>query len=85
MTLDDLCDTTPTPEYLSILSEKHLLLMGELQKDELKQIAQLTLEEYTSAEIARKLEKSQRTIQRKQTLIREIWINAMLAGDCDAT
>jgi DNA-directed RNA polymerase specialized sigma24 family protein len=73
MTLDDLCGSEPTPDFLAVLDEEHRHLLGLLRDDTLRDIATATLEGYTVSEVAARLKVTSRTIQRKICLIREKW------------
>jgi DNA-directed RNA polymerase specialized sigma24 family protein len=63
----------PTPEDAARFADDCAQLFHKLEDDTLKQIAQRRLEGHESAEIARELGVSTRTIDRKLRLIREIW------------
>ncbi|MFO0818054.1 MAG: ECF-type sigma factor [Pirellulales bacterium] len=63
----------PTPEFLAIIEEQEQRLFGLLRDDVQRQIARLRLEGYTNEEIAKQLDISLRTVERKSTMIRETW------------
>lgn len=63
----------PTPELACMVAEDCRRLLDSLRDETLRQVAVLTLEGYTTAEIGEKLRCSQRRIQRKLEAIREIW------------
>lgn len=71
--LDQLVGDEPTPEFLVSLEEEHQRLLGLLRDDRLRQIAVCRIEGFTVAEIARRLQISMRSIERKLQLIRSIW------------
>lgn len=77
--LDTLCGDVPTPDFLVALDEEHAYLMGLLRNDGLRQIAKWTLEGYAASQIGEKLNVSVRTVQRKLTLIRATWSEALLS------
>jgi DNA-directed RNA polymerase specialized sigma24 family protein len=68
----DLASTEPTPEFLAEMAEQCRQLMSRLP-DDLKQIAVWKLHGYTHAEIAGKIGRVERTVERKIQEIREIW------------
>lgn len=73
-TLDEsIAAFTPTAEFLAILDEDLQELLALLRDDGLRQIAMLRLEGYENREIARSLDVSERTIERKLKLIRTDW------------
>jgi DNA-directed RNA polymerase specialized sigma24 family protein len=78
MSLDDLCGDEPTPQFVATLNDEHRHLLGLLRDETLQVVAQLTLEGYTTEEIARRLDKSVRTVQRKLLLIRATWSNVLV-------
>ena len=82
MTLDDLVGIEPTPEYISLLNDQFKSAMNLLHDEVLWRIAKETLEGYTTAEIAKRLEISPRTVQRKLNLIRNKWMK-QFANDSD--
>lgn len=63
----------PTPEYAMIVEEEFERLLGLLENEALRDIAMLKLEGYTNLEIAEKLDKHVRSIERKLQLIRKHW------------
>jgi DNA-directed RNA polymerase specialized sigma24 family protein len=73
LTLDDLIGEEPSPEYISLLNDEYRHAMTLLRDEVLLQIAKKSLEGYTTAEIAEHLDISQRTVQRKLTLIQNKW------------
>jgi len=63
----------PTPELAAMVAEDCRLLLDRLGDQKLREVARLTLEGYTTAEIADKLGCLQRSVQRKLVAIRDIW------------
>lgn len=78
-TLDDVLTSTPTPDFATIMDEQVQQMMTELKEDELRAMAQLKLAGYTNPEIAEKLGRGLRTIERKFKRIRSIWSAAVSA------
>lgn len=62
-----------TPDVAAEITEEFERRLNSLDKDDLKRIAVLKLEGYTSEEIARKLGLAVRTVARKLDLIRDQW------------
>lgn len=63
----------PTPELACMVAEDCTRLLDRLGDEKLRQVATLTLEGYSTAEIAQQLGVLQRTVQRKLDTIRKIW------------
>lgn len=70
--LSVLAANEPTPEMLAVFNEQLQRLMEGLN-DDLRQVARLKLEGYTSREIAAKLGRVERTVERKLDCIRKTW------------
>lgn len=66
----------PTPLEAAELEEELTNLLLELRDDELREVTKLTLEGYSTTEIAQKLGVVDRTIRRKLQLIRTTWERA---------
>lgn len=66
------------PAIAAMVNEEFSLLMERLEDGELQEIAILKLEAYTNAEIADRLNCSERTVKRRLTVIRRIWAEACL-------
>ncbi len=62
----------PPPDFLVEMSEQCNLLLAQLP-DELKEIARYKLEGFSHAEIAAKIGKVERTVERRLREIRRIW------------
>jgi RNA polymerase sigma factor (sigma-70 family) len=71
--LDEIVGAEPSPEFAASLAEHFEALLAKLPGEELRQIARLRLEEYSSAEIAERLRCTERTVRRKLVLIRSYW------------
>lgn len=68
----------PTPELACMVADDCMRLLDRLGDETLRQVATLTLEGYSTAEIAGQLGILQRTVQRKLNTIREIWSQEIL-------
>lgn len=64
----------PSPEFAAEVAEQFEKLMHALGDEELVRFATWKLEGYSNDEIATKVNRSTRTIERKLNLIRKIWI-----------
>jgi RNA polymerase sigma factor (sigma-70 family) len=71
--LEEIVGAEPTPEFAVSLAEHFETLLARLPDEDLRQVARLRLEEYTSAEIAERLGITERTVRRKLVLIRSYW------------
>jgi RNA polymerase sigma factor (sigma-70 family) len=71
--LDEIIGDEPTPEFAASVAEQFEALLAKLPDDELRQIARLRLEEYTTEEIAARLGVAERTVRRKLVLVRTYW------------
>jgi DNA-directed RNA polymerase specialized sigma24 family protein len=63
----------PTPAFAALVAEEYRRLLTRLDDKTLVSIAVWKMEGYTSAEIARELGCTERTVQRKLRLIRAQW------------
>lgn len=72
----DVAMLEPTPDMLAAVNEECQRLMGALD-EELRQVARMKLEGYTNAEIAKKLGRVERTIDRKLDRIRQTWLKGV--------
>jgi RNA polymerase sigma factor (sigma-70 family) len=72
---DGIMADDPTPDFLAMLDEQFLRLLGLLRDDRLREIVILRLEGYTVAEIATRLSIGIRAVERKLQLIRAKFIN----------
>lgn len=70
---DRLISDEPTPEFVVMLNEEHERLLSLLRDDRLRKIAVFRIEGFTVTEIAVDLGVSNRSVERKLQLIRELW------------
>jgi DNA-directed RNA polymerase specialized sigma24 family protein len=63
----------PTPEFAAQVAEEYRRLLDKLGDGDLRSIAVWQMEGDTIEEIARKLGRSERTVARKLTVIRDLW------------
>lgn len=75
---EQLIDPRPSPEYLVVMSEQLQFLMGRLRDDRTRRIAALRIEGHTIAEIARQMDVTTKTIDRKLRLIRAAWSEELM-------
>ena len=69
----DIIGNEPTPEFAAEVAEEKQRLLAELPDDEFRKIVELKLEEYTNVEIAAQVNRSLATVERRLTLVRQIW------------
>jgi DNA-directed RNA polymerase specialized sigma24 family protein len=70
---DQILSHAATPEVLTIAAEEYERLMGLLDDDRLREVAQCKLEGYRNEEIGERLGLACRSIERKLQRIRQIW------------
>jgi DNA-directed RNA polymerase specialized sigma24 family protein len=70
----------PDPAEAAAMAEGFDRMLRVLDSDQLRQIALWKLEGYSNAEIARLINKSDATVERKLKLIRELWEAEGLGG-----
>jgi DNA-directed RNA polymerase specialized sigma24 family protein len=63
----------PTPEFAAIMAEECRRLLKHLQDPQLRALALAKMEGYANKEIARQLDCSVRTVERRLKLIRDEW------------
>jgi DNA-directed RNA polymerase specialized sigma24 family protein len=63
----------PSPEFAAQMAEEFQILLDNLADVELRQVALWKLEGWTNEEIATKLDCVLRTVERKLSVIRQIW------------
>jgi DNA-directed RNA polymerase specialized sigma24 family protein len=71
--LDQLVGREPTPEFAAQVAEEHQRRLDALGDPELRSIALWKMEGDTTNEIAAKLRRAPRTVERKLELIRSLW------------
>ena len=71
--IGEVLGTEPTPELANMVAEDCRQLLDTLGDESLRQIAVLTLEGYTTSEIAERLGCVRRTVERKLERIRDKW------------
>ena len=71
--IDELLGREPTPAFAAQVAEECQRLLDRLGDADLRTIAVCKMEGYTTEEIAAKLRRAPRTIQRKLDLIRRCW------------
>lgn len=69
----DYVQRDPPPEVFVELEELSQRLLRNLPSDELRNVAIWRMAGYSNAEIAEKLGRTERTVERRLNLIREIW------------
>ena len=77
--VQDYVQRDPPPEVYVEIEELSQRLLRNLPSDELRNVAIWRMAGYSNAEIAEKLGKTERTVERKLNLIRGIW--SELSGD----
>lgn len=65
----------PSPDFALEVAEQYQEMMHSLEDKELIQLATWKMEGYSNDEIAKKLNRATRTVERKLQLIRKIWIH----------
>ena len=65
----------PTPEVAVVVADELQFLVQSLDMPELKQVAELKLQGYTSQEIARDMNCGLRTVERRLNVIRKCWLS----------
>jgi len=70
--LDQLPGSAPDPAWAAAVAEEVQVLFARLPGDDLRQVARLRLEGHALPEIARRLGRSLRSVERKWTLIRQV-------------
>ena len=66
-----------TPQYLAEMNEECQHLLELLPEPAMREIARKKLEGYTNAEIAEKLDVTERTVERKLNRVRHVWSNQL--------
>lgn len=73
---DDIQSDEPTPEFTAMVAEACQKMLDSLEDPVLRRIAILKFEGCNNGEVANKLDRSRRTIERKLEVIRRIWVEA---------
>ena len=71
----------PSPEVAAAVAEEYQRLMSALGDATLRSIAQWKLEGYSNEEIAGRLGRQTRTVERKLHLIRALWLESQVSRD----
>lgn len=79
--LEEIVGEEPDPEFAASVAEELDRLMGLLDEELLRTIAVKKLEGYTNEEIATQLDWSLRTVERKLSVIRALWSEALGGSD----
>lgn len=72
--IDDALCEEPSPEFAAELTEQFAIRLKTLGDPLLERIALMKLEGYTNKEIADRIDRQERTVQRKLRTIRAIWL-----------
>jgi DNA-directed RNA polymerase specialized sigma24 family protein len=71
--LEEVVGHEPDPAFAAAMAEECERLLGRLEDDEMRQMALLKLEGYTTEEIGARLGCSVRTVKRRLALVRRTW------------
>lgn len=71
--LEQIIGREPTPEFAALVAEEYERLLAKLDDESLRQVAIWKFEAYSNEEIARQLDCSLRTVERKLWVIRQRW------------
>ena len=71
--LDQFPGAAPTPEFLALMAEEVRRLFDLLPNESLRLVALLKMEGYTADEVATRIDRSARSVQRKLEVIRTLW------------
>jgi hypothetical protein len=70
--LDDFLSREPTPEFIVSMTEEYQRLLDRLGDNQLRSVAVWKTEGYTNAEIAARLRRTPRCVERKLQVIRSL-------------
>lgn len=73
----------PTPQFAEELAEQYRRLLALLDDENLEEVARLVLAGYSTADIAAKTNRTQRTIQRRIKMIQNTWKHQRFLDDAD--
>jgi DNA-directed RNA polymerase specialized sigma24 family protein len=79
--LEQIIGREPTPEFAALVAEEYERLLARLDDSSLRQVAIWKLEGYSNEEIARQLDCSIRTVERKLWVIRKRWTQTGTADE----
>jgi DNA-directed RNA polymerase specialized sigma24 family protein len=71
--LDQVVGREPSPEFAALVAEEYERLLDQLDDPELRQVALWKMEGYSTEEVAARLGRVPRTVERKLRVIRGIW------------
>jgi DNA-directed RNA polymerase specialized sigma24 family protein len=71
--LEQIAGREPTPEFAAMMAEECAQLLEGLGNAELRSVALWKMEGYTTEEIAGRLGRAPRTVERKLRMIRSLW------------
>lgn len=74
---DELAGAAPSPAVVAELNELVTRLFATLENDSLREVARQKLDGYRNWEIAKQLDVSERTVERKLLRIRKLWSRQM--------
>lgn len=74
--LDDFAGPEPSPELAAMVTEEYRRLWSRLGDDSLRLVLDLSLEGYRRAEIADRMGRTVKTVSRKLTVIRTVWLES---------
>jgi DNA-directed RNA polymerase specialized sigma24 family protein len=72
--LDEIPGNEPTPEFAAMVTDEYRRLFGGLTNESLRVVAILKLEGHSNDEIAKSLDCSLRSVERKLEMIRKRWL-----------
>lgn len=73
----EILSAEPSPELLASMNDQLRFLLGLLRDDKQRRIVQLRLAGYTNAEIAKHVQISIRSVERKVEIVREVWSSVL--------
>lgn len=75
--LDQLTQGEPTPQFLALMEEQQQAMFASLPDASQRDVARLRFEGYSNEEIAKELDISLRSVERKLNVIRQIWLSML--------